>query len=329
MRYWWVNQNQTYRQEIRGGYLWSPQRKRDGSRNAFYESMREVAPGDLIFSFADTRIRAIGVARSYCYECPKPAEFGTAGMYWDEIGWRVDVRFNEEPMAIRPKDHMDVLAPLLPDRYAPLRANGDGLQSIYLTQLPQRFAEGLASLMGRHVLELVKGTAIQEPVANYLRPETMPPPSIVWEEELIRRIETSSDITETEKAALILARRGQGVFKRNVKKLEVACRLTLVDRDEHLRASHCKPWRDSTNEERLDGENGLLLTPSIDHLFDRGFISFENSGRLLISPVAHPESLKRMGVRIDEPVNVGCFSEGQRRYLDYHREHVLLARAAK
>ena len=53
----------------------------------------------------------------------------------------------------------------------------------------------------------------------------------------------------------------------------------------HLVASHCKPWRDATNEERVDGENGLLLTPSIDHLFDRGFIGFEDNGRLIISPV--------------------------------------------
>jgi len=50
MRYWWVNQNQTFRQEIAGGYLWSPKRNANGARNPFYESMREVSPGDLIFS---------------------------------------------------------------------------------------------------------------------------------------------------------------------------------------------------------------------------------------------------------------------------------------
>jgi hypothetical protein len=72
MRYWWVNQNQTYRHEIAGGYLWSPKRKANEHRNPFYESMREVAPGDIIFSFFDTRIAAIGVTRSYCYESPKP-----------------------------------------------------------------------------------------------------------------------------------------------------------------------------------------------------------------------------------------------------------------
>jgi predicted Mrr-cat superfamily restriction endonuclease len=76
VRYWWVNQNQTYRQEIEGGYPWSPKRNANGALNPFYEFMREVAPGDLVFSFVDTRIVAIGTVASYCYESPKPAEFG-------------------------------------------------------------------------------------------------------------------------------------------------------------------------------------------------------------------------------------------------------------
>ena len=59
MRYWWVNQNQTYRHEVSGGYLWSPKRNAKGARNPFYESMREVAPGDLVFSFVNTRIPAV------------------------------------------------------------------------------------------------------------------------------------------------------------------------------------------------------------------------------------------------------------------------------
>jgi putative restriction endonuclease len=75
---------------------------------------------------------------------------------------------------------------------------------------------------------------------------------------------------------------------------------------------HCKPWRDSNNEERLNGENGLLLTPTIDHLFDRGFISFEDSGALIVSPIAHVPSLNRMGVATDRIVNVGTFTEGQK-----------------
>jgi predicted restriction endonuclease len=106
--------------------------------------------------------------------------------------------------------------------------------------------------------------------------------------------------------------------------IERACRITGVTRLEHLRASHCKPWRDSTNEERLDGENGLLLTPNADHLFDRGFIGFEDNGDVLVSPVAHKDSLARLGLNPSQAMNVGQFSEGQRRYLEFHRDSVLL-----
>jgi hypothetical protein len=103
MRYWWVNQNQTYRHEVQGGYLWSPKRNANGARNPFYESMREVAPGDLILSFMDTRILAVGIAQSYCWESPKPLEFGNSGQNWENVGWRVKVRFTELTKKSAPK----------------------------------------------------------------------------------------------------------------------------------------------------------------------------------------------------------------------------------
>jgi predicted restriction endonuclease len=122
----------------------------------------------------------------------------------------------------------------------------------------------------------------------------------------------------------VLARRGQGIFRDRVQEVEHHCRVTRVQRAEHLRASHIKPWRDSSNEERLAGANGLLLTPSIDHLFDRGFISFRGDGRLLVSPVAHVESLRRMGVPVERDVDVGSFTREQARFLEYHRDAVFL-----
>ena len=151
MRYWWVNQNQTFRHEVQGGYLWSPKRNANGARNPFYESMREVAPGDLVFSFMDTRILAIGVAQSYCWESPKPLEFGTAGPNWENVGWKVKVSFTELSNRVRPKDHIDVLRPLLPERYSPLQPNGNGLQSVYLTEVPVALAEVLVGLIGQEV----------------------------------------------------------------------------------------------------------------------------------------------------------------------------------
>jgi len=121
VRFWWVNQNQTFRQEVDGGYLWSPKLRSDGRRHPYYEFMREVAPGDLILSFADTCLRAFGVATSHAYEAPKPLEFGNAGRNWNAIGWRIDVRFQLIHTSVRPVEWMELLRPLLPARYSPER----------------------------------------------------------------------------------------------------------------------------------------------------------------------------------------------------------------
>jgi putative restriction endonuclease len=321
MRYWWVNQNQTFRQEIEGGYLWSPKRNANDRRNPFYEFMREVAPGDIVFSFSDTRISALGVVSGYCRESPKPSEFGTAGTNWSQIGWKVDVRWRRLTAPIRPKDHIARLRPELGQRYAPLTPDGNGLQSIYLTSISVPLASALFALIGSEATS-VADVGLQ--VAEAERATPAPERDLEeWEQREEAEIERSEQIPETERSALIQARRGQGIFRNNVRVVERACRVTRVDRPEHLIASHVQPWRDCSNVQRLDGENGLLLTPSIDHLFDKGFISFENDGRLIVSPVADPQSLRRMGVRTDETVNVGAFSSGQREYLQYHRENVL------
>ena len=304
MRYWWVNQNQTYRHEIQGGYLWSPKRNANRARNPFYESMREVAPGDLIFSFKDTKIFAIGIAHSYCWESPKPLEFGAAGQHWENIGWRVKVNFTELNNVIRPKDHMAVLGRFLPARYSPLLPNGNGLQSIYLTEVPRSFAEALMGLIGQEAAPLALSAHDVTPVAF--------DDLDFWEHKLESEVASNSTVSETERQAIIRARIGQGLFKERVSQIETKCRVTGVENPAHLIASHCKPWRHSTDAERLNGENGLLLTPTIDHLFDRGFIGFENNGKLIISPVAHRPSLQLMGINTNEALNVGNFSSGQK-----------------
>jgi predicted restriction endonuclease len=143
------------------------------------------------------------------------------------------------------------------------------------------------------------GAIVRSPATPEVTGFTARAEMVLWEEHLQEVIEEDPGLDVTEKQALVLARRGQGRFRDLVSEQELRCRITRVDRPEHLRASHCKPWRDSTNAERLDPNNGLLLTPSIDHLFDRGFISFEDTGRVLLSPVAHRPSLQRMGVAVD------------------------------
>lgn len=316
MRYWWVNQNQTYRHEIEGGYLWSSKRNKNQARNQFNEFTREVSPGDLIFSFKDTRILAIGIAESYCWECPKPLEFSTAGSYWENIGWKVKVKFTQLTHQIRPKEHIAQLRPFLPAKYSPLQTDGNGLQSVYLASVNEDFAATLIHLIGAEATPLLHAAQFVEPVvADDLD---------FWENQIEQTIKQNTSIPDTERVALVRSRIGQGLFKDRVKQIKTHCRITKVDNPTHLIASHCKPWRDATNEERLNGENGLLLTPSMDHLFDRSFIGFENNGQQIISPVTHRPSLHRMGIETERIIHVGSFTQVQKEFLNFHRESVLL-----
>lgn len=215
VRYWWVNQNQTFRQEIDGGYLWSPKRNKNGHRNPFYEFMREVAPGDIVFSFCDTRISAIGIVSGYCRESPKPEEFGTAGTNWSQIGWRVGVRWQRLANAIRPKDHIAQLRSELATRYSPLTPDGNGLQSVYLTRVGAGLASALFRLIGD---EVTKVSDVGYEVSRIERDSPAPEGDIEeWERRVEDAIATDVAIRETERLALVQARRGQGVFRDNVR----------------------------------------------------------------------------------------------------------------
>jgi hypothetical protein len=305
MRYWWVNQNQTYRAEVRGSFIWSPKRNANGARNQFYENMREVSPGDIVFSFCDTRIKSIGVVRGAAQTGPKP-DFGAAGANWSREGWFVPVDYCVLGNQIRPKDHAPILRPFLPAKYSPLQENGDGLQSVYLAELPPSLADALIALIGQPYWDAYSTIASLQSAPEPAAVE----PSIV-----------DAGITgPTFREQLVRARRGQGVFRANVLLREEFCRVTRVDEPRHLKASHIKPWRDATDSERLDGANGLLLSPHIDHLFDEGYITFSNSQGLVIVPEVRNKLLDAWG--IDAGVSVGHFTQEQNAYLEYHRVNV-------
>ena len=123
-----------------------------------------------------------------------------------------------------------------------------------------------------------------------------------------------------EKEQLIKARRGQGRFRENLERIETSCRVTGLQDLKHLRASHIKPWRASDDVEKVDGNNGLLLSPHVDHLFDRGWILFQDDGRLVPSPKLDLVVLQSW--RIEPDRNLKPFLSKQIEYLEYHREFI-------
>lgn len=301
--------------------MWSPKRNVNGDHIRPYDLMRSIQPGDVVFSYADGQIKAVGIARTYCYEFPKPIDFGNAGSNWSDIGWRVDVNYTQLHTPIKPKDSIDLLRPLLPSIHSPIQANGDGNQA-YLFDISESMSFALAALMERWVLDLLNNNYISEP-------DLLEDGSVLnvkhWEDVIEREISEDDTINETERLSLIKSRIGQGRYRSGLLAIEKQCRVTSVGVPDHLIASHTKPWRSCSNEERLDPENGFMLTPTIDHLFDKGFITFENTGRLVVSSVAHNASINKMGIDTSTTINVGSFTEGQRKYLEYHQELIFLS----
>ncbi len=115
--------------------------------------------------------------------------------------------------------------------------------------------------------------------------------------EDIEELTNNPTISATEKKTLIDARLGQGKFRESVlRKWGRQCAVTSAITERAIRASHIKPWRDSTNDERLDPDNGLPLLANLDALFDAGLISFEASGRMIISPKLSGAERKIFGI---------------------------------
>lgn len=122
----------------------------------------------------------------------------------------------------------------------------------------------------------------------------------------------------TTRKALIDARLGQGKFRKSLIRYWGSCAVTGVANLAMLRASHAKPWKFSTNDERLDVYNGVLLTANLDAAFDAGLITFEDSGDIRIGRKFTDAAA--FGINAD--MRLRRVDAAHARYLQYHREHV-------
>ena len=129
-------------------------------------------------------------------------------------------------------------------------------------------------------------------------------------------------LTDTERQAVTNARIGQGTFRQRLLEMWEGCAVTDVRLPNVLRASHIKPWRFSTNNERLNPYNGLLLLPQYDQLFDQGLITFDESGGIVSSPVLDQIEPTKLG--INQKDRLRSFSNNHQGFLEYHRTEVFV-----
>lgn len=137
-----------------------------------------------------------------------------------------------------------------------------------------------------------------------------------------KMIKSDVMLSVTEKEAIIKSRVGQGLFRQRLLDYWEGCSVTQCHTYPLLMASHIKPWRKSDNTQRLDVFNGLLLTPNLDRLFDKGYISFDTKGFIICSDFLSSDDRKILGV--DSSLRLVHIEDRHQPYLQYHRENCLL-----
>lgn len=138
-------------------------------------------------------------------------------------------------------------------------------------------------------------------------------------EESGANLENKNIPNETERKGLVISRVGQGAYRKSILfRWDFKCAVTNYSKHEILIASHIVPWKGSSNEERLDVDNGILLSPTYDALFDKHLISFENNGKIILSDSFVKTPYQDIGVTGKETIRRITF--GNHYYLQRHRE---------
>lgn len=144
--------------------------------------------------------------------------------------------------------------------------------------------------------------------------------SAQMEEDELADVKAYLSLSETEREAIVKARIGQGRFRESLIHYWVTCAVTGCQEHTLLRASHIKPWSRSEVTERLSLYNGLLLSPNLDACFDSGFISFDDSGRVLVSNRLNENDMNALGIAKD--MKLSRIEPEHHKYLAYHRENI-------
>lgn len=142
-----------------------------------------------------------------------------------------------------------------------------------------------------------------------------------------QKILSNPNIAITEKEAIIKARIGQGIFKKNlITKYGGKCVVTGLKIKQALIASHIKPWAVCDNTERVDVNNGILLSATFDRLFDSGLISFKDNGQILISDLVSNEDINILNIKNKDKFEIK-YNANMHKYIEYHNQYIFIGRA--
>lgn len=289
-RFFWVNVGLSYSEVVKNNFLWAPQfgeypidpeNPNKGVKKRYFEywtNVGDVRAGDIIFGNMDRRILFVAVATKDAVPSHRPTT--KTFKQWNDLGFKVDIKLFELPAPLSVDGD---IREAFDRRYNKLskpkvfKSKGEVFQG-YMAALPDAAGIEMLRLTGDVEADAVEASDnIRGPRQSRTR---------------TRRKPTGG----TTKQAVQDARIGQGYFRQELLKMWKVCPVTGVANPNLLLASHVKPWSKSNDDERLDPYNGFLFAPNIDRPFDKGLISFDDRGRIIISSLLSQEDRKALGI---------------------------------
>lgn len=295
-----VMQGKTYNQEKEAGILLSRKRDQAGHLQHSWERMREVRTGDMIFHYVNGSIVAVSSATGNWMESNLPV-----GLQNNHEGYLVKLDYHELEVPLSIADHLDVITPLLPVKYSAFQANGQGNQG---------FLYPCNDELTIQLLELISEAIIFMPDDEQL---SLSMDSI----EINKRNPLVQLIARIESEIKTKIRVDQNKFREAIETIwNGTCPICGISLRDSLRASYAKPWKDISIEERLDPYNGILLCCNHHSLYDKGYISFDGKGNILISEEIAEKDYDKFLLNADIKIQT---ADENKPYFNWHKKHIL------
>jgi putative restriction endonuclease len=297
MAFFWVNLGTSYKEVADGKFLWAPAHSlgKEGQKktNAGWEPVQEVQAGDVIFCHRLGNIIYVAVALADAYQKERPSS--RVFDQWRNEGYQIDVDLTIlMPVVSVGEFKQTLIAVHNPNCVPALFDKNGGTAQQYMVRLPL----GAGALILSHLSDA----------------------EFVVCEKMDARKKGKRLLVGGSREVRSQARLGQGQFREEVLAIWGGkCSVTGLARKDLLVASHIFPWSLSDEVEKIDPHNGLLLSPAVDKLFDKGYISFDKNGTILVksSAISHAD-LQLMGVFPNAKI-LGL-KDRHRVFLTKHRE---------
>ncbi|MDQ0427348.1 hypothetical protein QOZ98_000173 [Planomicrobium stackebrandtii] len=298
-----VMQGETYQEERNAGVLWTPQIDKSGMVPHSWNRMQELKKGDIVFHYVKGYVVAISRVRKDCTKGTKPKSADEQSQESEDAYIaRTEYRELENPLSV--KEYFNDIQPLLPVKYAAFQEDASG-NSGYLYPCNEELA--------MKILELISSLNIF----------TLEMEQLELAMEVIKKTEHNpllGLIAEAELEIKTKIRRGKEQFRESLMPLwNNECPLCGIAISDVLKASYAKPWKDSSDTERLDPFNGVLLCANHAALYSAGLIAFTGGGRLHISSRIMEEDYPEYRLRKNMKVPV---SPEHAPYLRWHKRIV-------